>query len=486
MSAKYLKYLFKKYIPVITLFLILSVALVAGYILLEKNTQPNPTYSYSYYNGETIYEASFTICKLIGIAMCYAIPIPVLSFINNRRKIDTLLSLPVSRGGILGASVLFSVVSAYAFFLFTSTAVYILIGKHYLTGGGFVKLLLCTFLAMTALILFNSVIFLIGNNALDGIILLGAYTLLPLMLYLVTDALLTATLAGYAYGFLVFNMVFICLSPAYSLINLTSAIYLSSDYQDAMFDSRAFLIYVVVLVLYVIVFGVLLYFSFVKRKAERAGQITNGFWGYKFIIPAYLFLCQIFAATCAVEECAILNILLLFVFVTAGFVYTRKIRLSFKPFIVFAVSLALSIGIVALLFATEFLGLARNIKISGDVVNYTLQGYVIGSDDNIEYSYIAKESEMPAEQKEYIDKLINMSIDNFYAGEDDWTGCSVEIRYGRANGYWDGMTFTEDNRLQYKLPVSTVDDVATLASHLPLEIYTYNNETEVVEYDLSE
>ena len=112
--------------------------------------------------------------------MCFLVPFSVFYYIHDKRAVDTFYSLPISRKKLLCTGLLFCILVIYLS-LMLCVIVFALSTKMHILK--FVYVAVVALLAISTLVLFNVAIFTLANNTIDGIVILGAYTLLPLFLY---------------------------------------------------------------------------------------------------------------------------------------------------------------------------------------------------------------------------------------------------------------------------------------------------------------
>ncbi|MBR3227473.1 MAG: hypothetical protein IKF68_02895, partial [Erysipelotrichaceae bacterium] len=262
--------------------------------------------------------------------------------------------LPISRSALLGSGLAFCIICAYAPVMLGIVVYGLLAG---VAGGLLAAYLLGTLLAVASLIVFNVCIFLVANNMIDGAIMVAAYMALPLALLMVINLFLESYVAGlgdYNFGLIAF------LSPIYMAVSL----FISIGHKEALNAS-----YLIALAVILVIFGFILYRTFVNRRVERAGTPSTERMAYPFIIYIYLIMTLLCISAGNgyiypdlfhfLKENFILYVILFAVFVTAYFIYKRKFYFSVKIVGCFLAAAILSIVFAGVCKSTQGFGLSH-------------------------------------------------------------------------------------------------------------------------------
>lgn len=286
------------------------------------------------------------------IVLAFAVPFDVFYHVHNKKAVDTFFSIPVSRKALLGTGILFSFLVVYLPF-----ACGII---RYGTGAKDVNtLLLLSEMALTCLttIVFNTMLYLIGNNLVDGVIMTGAYTFMPIAIIAVLNNFVYSYVAGInSVEFYTIRY----LSPICTGIYLfDSGVHLDGG------DILSIFALIVILVLSVY----LLKGSYVDRAAERADSQSTAFFSFPFVINFYLITCLFLIASFYnirydslkefVEDLFVPYLLLFAVFVAAYFVYRRKFYFSYKLPLFYVAVMAVSLLCASLCMDYEGFGLSQ-------------------------------------------------------------------------------------------------------------------------------
>ena len=279
---------------------------------------------------------SMVINCFIAAVLSYGLPFIVFYFVHDRKAIDTYFSIPVSRKQIMFSSLTFCIL--------VTAVPYIISSIFFGLFKGFSAILLLQYslvalAGISALVSFNTMIYLLADNALDGVIMIGAYTVLPLSLYICISALLST----YVCGINMMPLDFIAyLSPVYMFVR--GALEFADKYIDIWNILVSCLIF--------IVSTMILYKEFVYRKVERAATTSEGFFTYPFIIAVYLILTMISLNSFYtyqyeniwkyLSDYFFVYLLLFAVFVAAHFIYRRKLYFDYKLPLHFGIALLLS------------------------------------------------------------------------------------------------------------------------------------------------
>ncbi|MBQ5755996.1 MAG: hypothetical protein IIV88_01930, partial [Erysipelotrichaceae bacterium] len=213
------------------------------------------------------YYVSWIIGYVFMFGTCYILPPYLLRFIQSKKATDSYFSLPVSRRELLNTNLLFSALVSYCPFLIGAviSGIIGLAGGHIEIAELF-RILFCGLLTVTVLTLVNSLFFSFANTLFDGMVMIAAYTAMPLMIYIVLGVFFETHVAGMSYWSSLLNGVRY-LSPAFLCGNIVGG------------GARR-IVYYIVLAVYAVIAYVLLSREVVDRKAERAEQISDHFFAY--------------------------------------------------------------------------------------------------------------------------------------------------------------------------------------------------------------
>lgn len=378
--------------------------------------------------------SSMTISFILALMLTYALPMLLLAFIHRKRSVDLYLSLPIKRSEQITTILLFAFCVTGSFYLAAGLLQIILSGGIFI--GKVLLILLLGLLSIVIMLIFNSLLFLIGNNLFDGVVITGAYTVLPFLVFTSLVAFSSELLAGYSGSFEMLDEVYILLSPAcmlgYNVLRLTQNI-------QTDIDIRMLYLILPVLIAVLSVFG--LKKEFVERKSERAEQLSDGVLAYPTIINAYAFLVLlIFGAevvSTSLKSMIVFYLLLLVVYVVAMFIYRREIKFQLRSVMGYIISAVITLAIAFAAWNTHFFGLADKYEVG--TRNYITYNYNIVADPaDLGKNYIWEEEhsidsaasiyleiQIPTkardqyeEQISIMNRHINDSIDRFYAKEE--------------------------------------------------------------------
>lgn len=204
-----------------------------------------------------------------------------------------------------------------------------------------------TLLGICALTTFNCALFLIANNTIDGVIVISAYTIMPLFLLIVSEQFLRTFVAGMN-------------SFDLSFIGYLSPLYMCVDIFSKYADSTCLLKYhSIVMIVVLLISCVILYRNYVFRKVERANTLSTNHATYPLIMTVYLFVVLLMLSTSYdrsyvgargllvfLRNNVIEYIILFAIFVSAYFIYKRQLSFTVKLPVLF-----IAASVVTLLFA---------------------------------------------------------------------------------------------------------------------------------------
>ena len=296
--------------------------------------------------GNSHADWTLIIQVFITIVLSFALPMDVFYHVHDKKAVDGYFSLPVSRKALLGTGLVFTILIV----CFTLVCGVIPFSIHHKLDT--TLLLAETLPICTAVILFNSTFYLIGNNLVDGVVMMGAYTFMPLAIVWIVNSFVYSYVAGIN-SVELFPLRF--LSPIYLGVYL-----LDADGKD--------LPSLIGLLVIIAVFSYLLYRSYVNRAAERAESQSSAFFSYPFVINYYLLICLFLIASLynlhyhnigsfLADHC-FLYILLFAIFVAAYFLYRRRFYFSYKMPLYFVAVMAISLLCASLCIRYKAFGLS--------------------------------------------------------------------------------------------------------------------------------
>jgi len=348
MNMSYFKWLIKSRKISIIFFVLIYIA-----FQLIPFTSYDPEYPI-----ETFIDSAY-IGLFMSIVMSVAAPVFLFSYIHRKNSVDMYLALPVSRRDQLITNLVFSWMMSYGSFLVGTTLVWLLRAHDILPIARLAAIQLFAAFALMVLVLAHSAVYILANSILDGIIMIGAYALLPAVVGTSASAFIFSMIAGRNVPSDSFvNQIGKYLSPLYMTVSNMSLL-LEQESSDVLFHAE----YLVPMIIFVILSIVLLKLNFIDRKSERAGQISDHILSYPFIINTYLILILFDLAWSLVSTSfsglEFYYLLLFFIYVVASFIYKRTIKISVKPIVFFICTCIVTVGFAKIGWATEGFGLSN-------------------------------------------------------------------------------------------------------------------------------
>ncbi len=357
MNRDFLKFQFKsrKYL-VIFLFVVQMLVGMGTYALVYNSLKTS------------VYLSMGLTFMILMIATTLLTPY-LFSFIQNKRSVDTYFSLPISRKGLLLNNLIFLFIILFGSWLLPniiSFAIALCIGANFLGILAYFGIIL---LVEIGIVLFFGTVYLLANNAIDGVIMIIAYSLLPLFLTLAISLFQSVYIIGYSAIDL--NNIFYLSVPVMACNMFFEGISLiMSDYFYGWLINSSF-IDIIIYIAWTIFFGFGLYHLFTKRKAENAEQNSNHFLAYPSLIYFYTFI-LLFVVTymfgfnlhsgdelmVSLLSSLLAYSLVFIFFMVAQFVYRRKIFISSKVIIFFVVTVILTFAFSELAYTTKGFGLS--------------------------------------------------------------------------------------------------------------------------------
>jgi hypothetical protein len=285
-------------------------------------------------------------------ALCTIMPIFELYGFRNRRNLDTMFTLPVSRTKMLFAHLLNGWI--HVIVAFTAEVVIIFsalrqekdwVNESYILGYYF------GFLAVgLAIYLFFSFIFLQGNTIIDGIVFMGAWSfafMLPFLLITEFAYYLNRLHNGGNYYELCNRLSEItesmCVYSPFGTITNMAISKMGIKYQDYTYMYKTAKLQATIGVTFWCVIGVvcliLLCFTFRKQRVEKVEDISNSPIGYKFLIPFYIICLILWITEFAFVACALIAMLVAYI------IYRRTFKI--KKWDIIMIGITVSIAIIA-------------------------------------------------------------------------------------------------------------------------------------------
>ncbi len=366
---------------------------------------------------------SFVVSTYVGfflsVAMSVATPVFLFSYIHRKSSVDMFLALPVSRRDQLITNLVFSWLMSYGSFFMGTALVWLTRSHNVVSVGRLASIQLFAAFALAVLVLVHSAVYTLANSIFDGIIMIGAYTLLPAIVGISALSFISSMIAGRNVpSDSLVNQIGVYLSPLFMSASNISAL-LEFEYSSATFHAE----YLISMAIFAILSIVLLKTNFINRKSERAGQISDHILSYPFIINTYLILILFdlawYMISTSLSGLEFYYLLLFFIYVVASFIYKRTIKISVKPIMFFICACIVTVGFAKVGWATEGFGLSNlpyNL-FSGKYLYYeygadcTIEdlGEDALYDHDDEYARVSFTLEIPRDEKadyqEIIDKL---------------------------------------------------------------------------------
>lgn len=414
-----------------------------------------------------LFDSSLMIATVMSVMLCFALPVLQFAYIQRKKSADLFLALPVSRKEQLNTNLLFCFLTVFGYFLITTLLIFVLTGVT--DFGKYLCIVGHNALLFAVVILINTLFFLLANNTFDGIVMIASYAFLPTFLYLAYLFFMTSTVAGYT-DIRAYNSGIMMTSPLYMGFRNLGGLQQGSELAFHW-------TYEILLAVYGALAYTGLQYHFVKRKAERAEQISNEFFAYPFIIHIYMVCVMIFLMERnGFKDVLMFYILLFMIYIIATFVYKRKIQLDWKNVLIYAGAMALSILLANASWSTKGFGLAElNPVRTNDKVYYNYHVYADPKDLSHQYDYDSTENDSvevifrltvpKGKSGEYTDTMDVLeqyrlrAVDRFYADDDKASGASFSIsNYENAesektafpyyNRYYSDALLNEDELIQ--------------------------------------
>lgn len=300
--------------------------------------------------------------------LCYFLPVYIFSFIHNKKAVDTFFSIPVSRKATLISGILFCILTVYIPLALT------LVFYGFVEKIGLVVFvyLLELLLIVSTLLVFNTTIYLTANNVFDGVVMIGAYSFLPLVLYICINNIISTYVAGLYSMDLPFLAYF-------------SPVVMSGNIFIEVLNKGHDIKHLIALLVYLVVFSIILLKAYTNRDVERADTPSSKFFAYPLIILIYVAL-SLFVISSQygysyknilefLKENFILYVLLFAIYVAAHFIYKRKLYFNYKLPLFYVLALILSLVVAVAFKSSQGFGLAQRYNHHDNYARYDLYSW---------------------------------------------------------------------------------------------------------------
>lgn len=319
---KYFSYQFKKSLPKLAIMgivsLLFTVLFVNAYIYTNENAR------FTGFDGNYT-KLSIAILPFILGTLCTIVPILELSPFKNRRNLDTLLFLPVSRLKMSIAHYLNGLIQVLSIYTACSiyTILYLLQYRSHLALKYFLPYFALTLLYGIILYSLFMFIFYQGNTTADGVIFQIIYMF---VLWIVLESVIYTL--DFQNTYLADN--YVIYAPISKLTYVYSDMIEQSYLVTSKLEPRHYIMLIIWAALGIAsIFGYI--YSFVKKKTEAVGGISNSYFGYRILIPACGYSLLLLMG-------GILSWILVATMYIGYIIYRRSIKLKKADYICLAVS----------------------------------------------------------------------------------------------------------------------------------------------------
>lgn len=380
-------------------------------------------------------EPYFIELCVLTIGFTFILPFVNFSHKFNKRAIDLYDALPLTKKEQLTTLLVFQALEVLVPFYVCVILGLIMDSTSQFVGFG----CLITSLIVISLNILNTALIFKTNTIFDGVVILGAYHLLPFVLYGSVT--------------LVFESIASIRDSISELINLMklSPLFDYAIIMENYYDARSINYGLIIIILAYVVVGLIsLIHDFKNRKPEAVEGISNNIFAYPLITYAYLFFVSlILSATRASigSELAItLYLLLITAFITSDFIYNRKIKINLKKIVAAIVVIFISMGVVKFVEVSKSFGYNKIYPKDYEYVSarYSTSVIVKDNESGKEYSaYINLETDDIKNGDSFI-KTIQETQDilhdeYFESGKNTYAMFNVEYfnkEYNEQHGYY--------------------------------------------------
>lgn len=337
---KYFWYHFK------STFLRCAIMTVLGVILTFMSVSAETHHNVINHYRQTHLYSNIGILSFIAATVSALLPIFELSKFKNRRNIDTMLFMPISRTKMAMAHWLNCVLQIIIinFACFSTVALMFLPLIRFFPIWYLLPFFLATCLACIVLYSFLSFVFSQANTVADGVLFMVIYSLIGMLIVGSFHDLfhIKPTQLDFSY-FSPFSPFFVLSRPFDNIITPSITMDLDGNIQSSSVSSATtrlnfadkFTLVFWGIMGVAAIFGYV--FCFTKQKAEKVGDVSDSPFGYKVLIP--LFAIPMFL----IVEDIILGAFVIIATTIGYIIYRRGFKFKFSDILMMAVSLAVAV-----------------------------------------------------------------------------------------------------------------------------------------------
>ena len=356
--------------------------------------------------------------------LSFILPVLLLHYVQNKKSVDSYFALPVKRRSAIISTLVF------AWLLIIVPLLILFIGYIFVDFSNLTVYLVAfsvAALSFLVLLVFNSGIYLIGNNNIDAIVMMIAYSLIPI----VFTGLVDVYFEKICYGFSI-NIYYYC--------RYISLLYSSFTYLNSISTASNFIPWIITILIYFGTGYIAIKKHFINRKAERAQTISDNIFAYPFVIYTLTIMLLLMVSISYVNyyqgigDMALLYFLVAILFEILTFIYRRMIKVKIKDIVVILATIILSIGFVKVSFYYEGFGLSYLYNHDPKNVAYSYNMWNVQDEeilellqekyDEVNYctvyfnlDILEKDMEKNKDINKWFNTLRDKSIKNYFHGE---------------------------------------------------------------------
>lgn len=278
MNKSYIKWLFDSHKNISIFLLIIEVIL--GFLPFLMNGSGISSYNYGMTVSQS-YKTGIASVTIASIVAAVVLPLLMFSYIHKKNSVDLYFSLPVSRRDQLFSTIFFLLITVFGSFVISTLLIWAFFGSSSMSFGSWLIMQPWMAFGTLVILLFTACVYSLTNNMLDGFIIVCAYALLPFLISSVTEVFISNMVAGNPYAQI--QDFWVYFSPLWMTGGNVAGL---AHINNFSFNPA----YIPVLTLFLVISCIGLYHNFLKRKSERAEQISDSVFAYPFIGNAYLLL----------------------------------------------------------------------------------------------------------------------------------------------------------------------------------------------------
>lgn len=434
--------------------------------------------------SQSLLTGTLGLSGAVSFGTAAVLPILLFNYAQRKSNVDRMFALPLSRKEHLITNLTFGFVLSFGSWLLIA-ALLSLYFYRYISIPGLLFAILMQALCNAMILILDTFLFLLGNSLFDGIVMVGAYNLLGLVIYATICGGLSSLVIGIDPTSVVADK-FMYLCPGYLAgfgIAAASEGCVSGT-TNILLSSIPVLIFIL---LYTLIGIIGVKKEFIERKSERAEQISDHPLAYPFLIHCYLALILFYVGSGMQNgfssSVLIVYVIMLAVYIFSMVVYKRKVSITPRILLTYG-AIALATYAFALIgYKTYGFGIAKinPVDISEDlVISYNASDSTYTNNINFYLEIPAGKTEDYQEVLDLVESHRTRTIESYYHYDSSYISNNGYLYMSNSKTVYDPDTISHSYTTQYnsvnyyQYEPFTLEELEVIDKYTPVEAYDYD------------